>query len=390
MIANYSGYITQWLKHLETTVSYNQPFSTRYAGLTSIQRFMQIRQGVCSIRFLSSESKLRLTYLIHTLLNDDVEEIRIKAAEVSVFVWSSSHNEQHQKSFIPTVADDVLVSQSVLATQQLEGLTETPNASECSTLVAAKILYCLLDITLESANTVSQALGAAISPNTLLFKLEKQNLYYDYPRIMELALSTCRKIVLSSFSHREATTLAAPSHSILARTNSSVTGISLDVTENTQDVCLVLQEYLIKSLSTLCSISDTFIAKRTAVGVKDSQIAGRSGTADGYLGWSTSNEEIFIMGYRIATGFQIWVTWVKGNEEKHHYRGQDFDDVETPTTSSKKMAAVKDDRMTERDVILTMVRELVRKGRQKSVELNEIWLEKFEEGLKVWNHQEPD
>ncbi|EPS44320.1 hypothetical protein H072_1688 [Dactylellina haptotyla CBS 200.50] len=258
--------IQSWIKELLKNIQDEMPYSSRMAALRSIEAYFGVSRTSAS-RETTEHLPLPVSIIIQKLLNDDDDDIRALAAEIIARLLSQAGRGDY-KLVTPLQAEKMLFEQypkmgiSDPATQQL-------------------LLEGILGIPLQNVEDIKQQLITANTPNTLLFKIEKQNLYRDDVRCMEYYIDL----------------LSNP---------------SIVVPEGeTRDQ---LVRYVAVGMETLWEIAHEHqLLPNDEGGV--SIAIGKLRTSDGIMGWTTATEEIFIFGLRVANMFKVLSKWYSSKPE---------------------------------------------------------------------------
>ncbi|KAF3936127.1 hypothetical protein ABW19_dt0200342 [Dactylella cylindrospora] len=255
--------IQVWMEQLFKSVQDEQPYSTRVAALKSVEAaHVMIAHGVSSTTGQpSSDDLLPVFIVLHKLLNDDEDDIRIQAAALAGLYLSSD-------------ASDIVSTTSLQAERKLFKYLASMNAWT-SPKIQEILLQDILGVQLQNVKDIKEQLITANTPNTLLFKIEKQNLYRDELRCMQYYLDL-----------------------LFRATKGQISTVCLDH----------LTTYITIGMETLWEIAQEYQATPAANGGV-SLNAGKLSAADGIMGWTTATEEIFVWGMRIANAFRLLMRW---------------------------------------------------------------------------------
>ncbi|KAK6538811.1 hypothetical protein TWF694_010376 [Orbilia ellipsospora] len=263
--AQLENFITSWIEQLFRHIHDDMPFSSRMAALKSIKAAIDLFRR-SSAQDISS-ALLPVWIILHKLLNDDDDDIRILSAELTV-----------QLLALEQLASKDSVTSLQTERKLFSHLAATDAASK--PLMRQYLLDGILDTPVESPDDIKTQLIQANTPNTLLFKIEKQNLYRDDVRCMRYYLD------------------------ILSSTTSS----------KDSNVESRLVRYVTMGMDTLWDIAQEYQAMEAGDGGVSIN-AGKLRAADGIMGWTTATEEIFVLGMRIAHAFQLLMKWYAGTEK---------------------------------------------------------------------------
>ncbi|KAF3927654.1 hypothetical protein ABW21_db0201641 [Orbilia brochopaga] len=266
--SRFSSCVQTWIQLLFGAIKDDQPFSSRIAALESIEaasEVLVIRPG--ETMQSTKRDLLPVWIVLHNLLNDDEEEVRALASDLAMELNSQD------RSVTPLQAEKVIFDH--LATIGAAGDHE----------IQRLILVYLLGVSLDDTTKIKDQLISANTPNTLLFKIEKQNLYRDECRCMRHYLA-----LLST------ATPTVPSSGELS-------------TEFLQP----LVQYIATGIETLSEIAQEHqvISEEGGVSID----SGKLRAADGIMGWTTASEEIFVAGIRIANAFRLLLTWYPNHRD---------------------------------------------------------------------------
>ncbi|KAK6508426.1 hypothetical protein TWF506_010518 [Arthrobotrys conoides] len=257
--------IQTWAEGLFKNVKDEIPYSSRMAVLRSIEEAHEI--------FKSCDQHIRQALLpvwivLQKLLNDDEEDIRIRAACIVAKLLAIEEAEQEAETFTPLRAERRLFEHLA----RIEAFTNIE--------VQRMLLEDIIDLSLEKASSIKERLIAANTPNTLLFKIEKQNLYRDELRCMDYYLELLSK--------------------------ATAEGRAAELVEK-------LTQYVTIGMQTLWDIAQEYQVDTGEGGVSLEERKLKA--TDGIMGWTTATEEIFVLGMRVANGFKLLEMWdVTGQE----------------------------------------------------------------------------
>ncbi|KAF3909656.1 hypothetical protein AA313_de0207619 [Arthrobotrys entomopaga] len=256
-------YITSWIKELFKHIHDDMPFSSRIAALKSIEAASDLFNQSGAQGIINS-ALMPIWIILHKLLNDDDDDIRSLSADLTMKL----------------LAVDTKSSTSLQTERNLFSHLATINAASVPR-VRQYLMDGILDTPIENPEYIKTQLIQANTPNTLLFKIEKQNLYRDDVRCMRYYLD-----VLSLTDPRT-------EHEVESR----------------------LVRYVTVGVDTLWEIAQEYQVVQGGEPGGVSIDAGKLRAADGIMGWTTATEEIFVLGMRIANAFRLLMKWYAGTEK---------------------------------------------------------------------------
>ncbi|KAK6354794.1 hypothetical protein TWF696_003927 [Orbilia brochopaga] len=266
-----AAHIEAWIQLLFRAVKDETPYPSRMAALRSIEAASKVLKVEWDENMQEQhptpEDLLPVWIVLHRLLNDDEVDIRASASNVAMKLISQN---QH---VTPLRAERKVFG--YLAATKAGGDAE----------IQRILLNDLLGVPLDNATEIKEQLITANTPNTLLFKIEKQNLYRDDCRCMKHYLA-----LLSA---------ATP-------TPTDKTAV---------EYLQLLAQYVVTGIETLSEIAQEYQAAEDEGGV--SIDSGKLRAADGMMGWTTATEEIFVLGMRIANAFRLLGTWYPEQQETY-------------------------------------------------------------------------
>lgn len=257
--------IQTWVQELFKNVKDEIPYSSRMAALRSIEEASGVFK-VCDQDI--QQALLPVWIVLQKLLNDDEDDIRSQAACTVAKLLALEEAEQEAETFTPLRAERRLF-------EHLARIEVYTNIE-----VQRRLLEDIIDLPLEKVSNIKEQLITANTPNTLLFKIEKQNLYRDELRCMDYHLELLSK-----------------------------------ATEEDRAAGLVekLTQYVAVGMQTLWEIAQEYQVVTGEGGVSIEE--GKLKATDGIMGWTTATEEIFVLGMRVANGFKLLGMWdVRGHE----------------------------------------------------------------------------
>ncbi|EWC47322.1 hypothetical protein DRE_00290 [Drechslerella stenobrocha 248] len=253
---------------------------------------------------------LQVWLVLHKLLNDDEEDIRAAAADLTMKLLTTGPQQTY-----------LLLTPPHAEKRLFEYLTATRAGDDAA--VQQTLLEDILGLPPTNAKDIKEQLIAANTPNTLLFKIEKQNLYRDDLRCMEYSLN-----LLST-----AATSISPSLSGSRPANQNYQALTRYVATGIETLSEIAQEYQVVPAEGGVSID-----------------SGKLRAADGMMGWTTATEEMFVLGMRIANAFRLLQRWYSEGGEALRVKG--------------------------------VVQKLVDYGEREDVLVNAAWLNAFRLGLE--------
>ncbi|KAK6527027.1 hypothetical protein TWF281_010222 [Arthrobotrys megalospora] len=264
--------IQAWIRELFNNVKDEIPYSSRMAVLRSIEKAFG---GFKVSDHETQQAILPVWIVLQKLLNDDEDDIRNMAARIVTILLALDEAECEAGALIPLRAERRLF-------EHLTRIEAYTNAE-----IQLRLMEDLLGLPLEKVNDIKQQLITANTPNTLLFKIEKQNLYRDELRCMDYYLEFLSKAT------RE---------------------------ERSPELVGKLTEYVAIGMQTLWEIAQEYQVVTGEGGVSIEE--GKLKAADGIMGWTTATEEIFVMGMRVANGFRLLGMWgVRNHEAEEMVKG---------------------------------------------------------------------
>ncbi|KAJ6261358.1 hypothetical protein Dda_4028 [Drechslerella dactyloides] len=298
--ARFNAIVEAWIRLLFQNVQDEMPYSSRTAVLKSIEASSNMLKFNKNAQEqpIPTREMLPVWILLHKLLNDDEADIRILAANLTAKLISDS------QSITPLQAE-----------RRLFQYLAAVNAAE-DVEIRQILLNDLLCVPLDNPKMIKEQLITANTPNTLLFKIEKQNLYRDELRCMRYYLGLLTAANATTPHGKETATGYLP----------------------------LLSTYTITGIETLSEIAQEYqVIPEDDGGV--SIDSGKLRAADGIMGWTTATEDIFVLGMRIANAFRLLIAWYPEEKETHMAK--------------------------------EMVKRLVEYGVREDVGMNKAWLDAF-------------
>ncbi|KAK6333239.1 hypothetical protein TWF718_011060 [Orbilia javanica] len=251
--------IRSWVEELFKNVKDEIPYSTRVAVLRSVEEAIGVFK-VCDRDI--QQTLLPVWIVLQKLLNDDEDDVRSRAAFIVAKLLALEEGETGAETFTPLRAERRLFG-------YLDKIEAYMNPE-----VQRRLLEDIIDLPLERASDIKEQLIAANAPNTLLFKIEKQNLYRDELRCMNYYLE-----LLSKATEKD----------------------------RAADLVGKLTQYVTIGMQTLWDIAQEYQVVTGEGGVSIEE--GKLKATDGTMGWTTVTEEIFVLGMRVANGFRLLGMW---------------------------------------------------------------------------------
>ncbi|KAF3178763.1 hypothetical protein TWF225_007788 [Orbilia oligospora] len=259
------GSIQTWVQELFNNVKDEIPHSSRMAVLRSIEEAYGVFKS-CDQQI--QQALLPVWIVLQKLLNDDEEDVRSRAACIVAKLLAIEESEQEVETFTPLRAERKLF-------EHLARIEAFKNIE-----IQQRLLEDVIDLPLERISKIKERLITANTPNTLLFKIEKQNLYRDELRCMDYYLE------------------------LLSKTTAE---------DRAAELADKLTQYVTIGMQTLWDIAQEYQVETGEGGVSLEE--GKLKATDGIMGWTTATEEIFVSGMRVANGFKLLGMWdVKGRE----------------------------------------------------------------------------
>ncbi|KAK6512332.1 hypothetical protein TWF481_001220 [Arthrobotrys musiformis] len=257
--------IRTWVQELFKNVKDEIPYSSRMAVLRSIEE----AQGIFKIVDRDIQQALLSVWIVlQKLLNDDEDDVRVRAACIVGRLLAVEESEDEIETFTPLRAERRLFG-------HLARIEAYANRE-----VQRRLLEDIMDLPLERVSGVKEQLITANTPNTLLFKIEKQNLYRDELRCMDYYLELLAKATEGD------------------RAAEFVDELMRYVSVGMQTLWEIAQEYQV-------------VTGEGGVSIEEEKLKA----TDGVMGWTTATEEMFVLGMRVANGFKLLGMWgVRGNE----------------------------------------------------------------------------
>ncbi|KAF3917768.1 hypothetical protein ABW20_dc0102623 [Dactylellina cionopaga] len=297
--------VETWIQELFKNVKDEMPFSSRLAALRSLEATSRILARDGENQTIQQDF-LRAWIVLHKLLNDDEDEIRMLAAELTTRLLTTDQ-QQRIKSTTPLQADRRLFEHTIAI------------GAYKDTKFQQTLLEDVLGLPFENAENIKEQLVTANTPNTLIFKIEKQNLYRDELRCMEYYLELLSKSVPTS---------GDPDKGRFSEG---------------------LKRYVTTGMETLWKIAHENQLSPDEGGV--SIDAGKLRSTDGIMGWTTITEEIFVLGMRVANAFRLLARWYSGRDGIAEING--------------------------------IVRRFLEYGEREDVKVNKTWLDAFRDGMNM-------
>ncbi|KAK6349113.1 hypothetical protein TWF730_009870 [Orbilia blumenaviensis] len=248
-----------WIQQLFNNVKDEIPYSSRVAVLRSIEETFEAFK-LCDQN--SQNLLLPVWIVLQKLLNDDEEDIRGQAARTVARLLALEETSDRIETFTPLRAERRLF-------EHLARI-DAHNSKE----VQWRLFEDIISLQLDKVSGIKEQLIIANTPNTLLFKIEKQNLYRDELRCMDYYLE-----LLSKASEED----------------------------RPMELVKDLAEYVTVGMRTLWDIAQEYQVETGEGGVSIEE--GKLKAADGIMGWTTATEEIFVLGMRVANGFRLLRRW---------------------------------------------------------------------------------
>ncbi|EGX54281.1 hypothetical protein AOL_s00004g314 [Orbilia oligospora ATCC 24927] len=259
------GSIQTWVQELFNNVKDEIPHSSRMAVLRSIEEVYGVFKS-CDQQI--QQALLPIWIVLQKLLNDDEEDVRSRAACIVAKLLAIEESEQEVETFTPLRAERRLF-------EHLARIEAFRNIE-----IQQRLLEDVIDLPLEKISKIKERLITANTPNTLLFKIEKQNLYRDELRCMDYYLELLSKATAE---------------------------------DRAAELVDKLTQYVTTGMQTLWDIAQEYQVETGEGGVSLEE--GKLKATDGIMGWTTATEEMFVSGMRVANGFKLLRMWdVKGRE----------------------------------------------------------------------------
>ncbi|KAF3213945.1 hypothetical protein TWF191_009943 [Orbilia oligospora] len=259
------GSIQTWVQELFNNVRDEIPHSSRMAVLRSIEEAYGVFES-CDQQV--QQTLLPVWIVLQKLLNDDEEDVRSRAACIVAKLLAIEESEREVETFTPLRAERRLFEHLA----RIEAFTNIE--------IQRRLLEDVIDLPLEKISNIKERLITANTPNTLLFKIEKQNLYRDELRCMDYYLELLSKATAK---------------------------------DRAAELVDKLTQYVTIGMQTLWDIAQEYQVETGEGGVSLEE--GKLKATDGIMGWTTATEEIFVLGMRVANGFKLLGMWdVKSRE----------------------------------------------------------------------------
>ncbi|KAF3162430.1 hypothetical protein TWF788_002019 [Orbilia oligospora] len=259
------GSIQTWVQELFNNVRDEIPHSSRMAVLRSIEEAYGVFES-CDQQV--QQTLLPVWIVLQKLLNDDEEDVRSRAACIVAKLLAIEESEREVETFTPLRAERRLFEHLA----RIEAFTNIE--------IQRRLLEDVIDLPLEKISNIKERLITANTPNTLLFKIEKQNLYRDELRCMDYYLELLSKATAK---------------------------------DRAAELVDKLTQYVTIGMQTLWDIAQEYQVETGEGGVSLEE--GKLKATDGIMGWTTATEEIFVSGMRVANGFKLLGMWdVKSRE----------------------------------------------------------------------------